>query len=154
MPMRIYFLFLMMMCVSCNSFLKEREDIQELDTIVDFTKVDKPPIFKKCRNKANAESQKCFENTVCRVFRNHFSEIVFTYKDTDIPLKTVIVFIKFDKHGKATLKKIKYFNSFLKENRIFAVEVEKAIKKLPFFSSATKRGVPTTTLYKLPIEQK
>jgi len=66
----IYFLFLVLFLTSCDYFSSQttsnsNSNLQVLDTLIDFTKVDVYPIFSDCENYSESDNQKkCFELTL------------------------------------------------------------------------------------------
>lgn len=145
----IYF-FLLLLNTSCSYFSTDTSsDIQQLDTIVDFTKVDVSPSFKVCDNLIDEAKNKCFRANMHQQITKSLRKVKFaTKKKID---EEIQVILQIDKGGKITLQEIQA-SDFLKEELPDLLPLlNKTIKKLPTLKPATKRGIPVNTHYTLPV---
>ena len=62
----IYFIFLLIVCSSCNYFSLEtnKPTLQEIDSIIDFSKVDVSPSFKVCDKLIDEAKTNCFRTNM------------------------------------------------------------------------------------------
>lgn len=152
--MRVFSLFiLLLLSTSCNFFSKKKtHNQQELDLVVDFTKVDVYPSFKICDTLIDEEKIKCFRTNMYQELTNNLQQVEFTVEEDVNELITVSLLI--DKKGNVSLKDIE--SSEFVENQLPDLEwyIKTSISSLPKLSPAIKRGIPVTTQYKLPIKIK
>jgi hypothetical protein len=145
------FLLCIIFCTSCDKFsFSKNKDLQNIDTIVDFTSVDFSPSFKICDAIIDKEQMvTCFRNTIHQKIGEELKKHYLTVKDSIDEVIYVDVLINskgeiiFDET--ATSENIKQqlprLDSILKES----------VKNLPKIHPAIKRGIPVTTKYRLPI---
>ncbi|TYQ00469.1 hypothetical protein C7447_1011085 [Tenacibaculum adriaticum] len=146
----VSFLFLLMICTSCNYFSSHMNNtFQEIDSIIDFSKVDVSPSFEVCDKLIDDAKTNCFRTNMHHQMAKYLQDVQLTIKE---PVNTVvIVVLNINNEGNVTLKKIKYPPFFIEKNITIGKEVNKAINNLPKLAPAIKRGVPVATEYKLPI---
>ncbi|MDY0780688.1 hypothetical protein [Tenacibaculum sp. IB213877] len=146
----VLFLFLMMICSSCNYFSADKKvNFQPLDTIVDFSTVDAAPAFKNCEKLIEFKRTDCFRKTMQNVMAKSLENI--SLKLNEEITETVIVTLHINKMGKVSLKEIHY-PFVLNKNSHFTNEIEQAVQNLPILKPAIKRDIPVATEYKLPIQ--
>ncbi|PQB07930.1 hypothetical protein BST83_12810 [Polaribacter filamentus] len=145
------FFVLVVFCVSCDKFsFSKNKDLQDLDTIVDFTSVDFSPSFKICDAIIDKdEIAICFRNTIHQKIGAELQQHSLTIKDSIDELIYVDVLINskgeiiFDETSTSEniKEQLPKLDSILKES----------VKNLPKIHPAIKRGIPVTTKYRLPI---
>ena len=153
MRLRILSLFLLILVgTSCEFFnLKKKAQLQEVDTIIDFSSVDAAPTFEACKSFIDkAAKNNCFRNTIY----SHISKSLATYTfEVRKPLEEMIkVEVLIDSKGKATVQRI--ISSQLIKESIQSLDslVKVSVANLPKLLPALKRGIPVTTQYQIPIQ--
>jgi hypothetical protein len=145
------FFVLVIFCTSCDKFsFSKNKDLQDLDTIVDFTSVDFSPSFKICDSIIDKkEIASCFRNTIHQKIGAELQKHYLTVKDSINEVIYVDVLISskgeiiFDETSTSEniKEQLPKLDSILKES----------VKNLPKIHPAIKRGIPVNTKYRLPI---
>lgn len=145
------FLLLIFLFTSCDKFpFSKKEELQKLDTIVDFTSVDTFPSFKECDSIINkTKKSNCFRNTIHQKIREELQKHSFTVKDSID--ESIFVDVLINTKGKFILKEIK--SSLNLKNQLSDLDsiLKVCVGNLPLVFPAIKRGIPVTTQYQLPI---
>lgn len=153
MKLRVIFLFcIVLVSTSCEFFnLKKKTHLQEVDTIINFSSVDSSPTFLKCKDLIDKEKKRaCFSKTIYDELSKNFADYkIEVRKPVNEEIKVVVII---DNEGKATVKKI--IASMLIKESIHNLDslVKASVAKLPKLFPATKRGIPVTTQYQIPIQ--
>lgn len=151
--MRIFsFLLLILFIASCDKFsLSKKEELQKIDTIVDFTSVDFSPSFKICDSLIDkAKKANCFRKTLHQKIRVELQNHSFTVKDSIN--ETVLVNVLINTKGKIILEKIKSSQKIKDQLSELDSILKICVNNLPVIYPAIKRGIPVTTKYQLPIK--
>jgi hypothetical protein len=145
------FLAVFLFCTSCDKFsFSKNKDLQDIDTIVDFTSVDFSPSFKICESIIDKEEiASCFRNTIHQRIGAELQKHILTVKDSinEVIYVDVLINLKgeiiFDETStsESIKQQLPKLDSILKES----------VKNLPKIHPAIKRGIPVTTKYRLPI---
>lgn len=140
--------------ISCDFFsYKNRTDIQLLDTVVSFNSVDSSPSFKACDSLLEkAEKTTCFRNTMHQKIGAALAKHSFTSKDSVAGL--VYLELQITNKGKIVLQKITADSLITLQLPKLDSILEASIATLPIIFPATKRGVPVTASYNMPIKIK
>ncbi len=153
MRLRILSLFLLVLVgTSCEFFnLKKKSELQQVDTIIDFSSVDSAPTFESCKSFIDKEAKNnCFRNTIYTYISKSLSKHVFEVRK---PIEEVIkVEVLIDSKGKASVQRI--ISSEVIKGAIQSLDslVKVSVANLPKLFPATKRGIPVTTQYQIPIQ--
>ncbi len=138
-------------CLSCNYFSNDGNDLKsKLDTVVDFTTVDISPSFKECEQLLDDEKTECFRTTIRQHFTNGLRQNQLT-SDEDIS-ETIVIVLRISDKGKMKLKKIKSSDEIQDKFPELKLLLNQIVSEIPNLYPATKRGIPVTTEYQLPIE--
>lgn len=153
MRFRVAALFLfILICTSCKYFnLNKKSVLQEVDTIINFTSVDASPTFNACKDIIDKEAKSnCFRTQLYKQVSVQLAKHRLVAKnpvDEMIQLEVII-----NSKGEIAIKKIES-SSLIRENIIGLDSIlNLSVKALPKIFPAIKRGIPVTTLYKLPIQ--
>lgn len=153
MKFRVFSLFLIIIIgTSCKFFsLKKKTHLQEIDTIINFSSVDSSPMFLVCKDLIDKDKKSlCFSKTIYNELSKSFSQYKIEVRKPVNEEINVVVII--DSKGKATVKEI-ISSSLIKESIQNIDSLIKAcVGKLPTLLPATKRGIPVTTQYQIPIQ--
>lgn len=146
-------LFFISICFSCDFFEKIKGHAfssNELDTIIDYSKVDVLPTFPICDSIVEVDvKNRCFINTLY----SHFSKELLAHTfDVPKPIhETVTVKLKIDAQGKAELVSITSSPQVNDAIPMLNKIIGESVEKLPGLFPALKRGIPVATVYELPI---
>ncbi len=150
--LRVFFVaFLMIFCSSCDRFsLPKKQQLPDLDTIINFNEVDFSPSFAVCDSLIEKEVKSaCFRTNIHQKIGEELQKQVFTIKDSIDEIVTVHLLI--DDKGVVQLEQMEA-SEIIKEqlptlDSLLAISVQ----NLPKIYPAIKRGIPVKTKYILPI---
>ena len=151
--MRVFFmLILVFLFTSCDKipFLKKQE-LQKLDTIVDFTSVDLSPSFKECDSiVSKVKKSECFRTTIHEKIGEELLSHKLSTKDSinEIILVDLIINTK----GKVHLVQLNSSENIKDKLPELDSILKLSVNKLPKLYPAIKRGIPVTSKYQLPIQ--
>ncbi|MEQ6125339.1 hypothetical protein AAON49_14110 [Pseudotenacibaculum sp. MALMAid0570] len=151
--MRVLVFIIFVFCLtSCDYFSFKRNKNQEkINTEVDTTSVDTPPSFEVCNSIIDKEEKTdCFRKTIHKEISTSLSKQSIQVKKSVNETIEVVIVIQAD--NKAILKSLKASDILLKQIPDIKEKVEKSIQELPKILAATKRGIPVTSEYTLPIK--
>lgn len=149
---RLLFSFLLIITVgtSCKRNIDaSTDDLQVLDTIVDFSKVDVSPYFKICEKLLKEEKNKCFRLNIHKYFTQELKKLELTSKESINENIAVILLV--DKKGNLSLKELHVSENITTMFPDLEASIIQIIERLPQLYPALKRGIPVTTEYNLPI---
>ncbi|NVK52957.1 MAG: hypothetical protein HWD85_08485 [Flavobacteriaceae bacterium] len=131
--------------------MNKKSVLQEVDTIINFTSVDASPTFNACKDIIDKEAKSnCFRTQLYKQVSVQLAKHRLVAKnpvDEMIQLEVII-----NSKGEIAIKKIES-SSLIRENIIGLDSIlNLSVKALPKIFPAIKRGIPVTTLYKLPIQ--
>ncbi|CAL2102718.1 conserved protein of unknown function [Tenacibaculum sp. 190130A14a] len=149
MRIRFFLWLLILLTYSCNKFSSSGKHKLQLDTIIDYTKVDVSPAFVNCDHLEGNAKAKCFENELQEKVHEELIKHAFSVKE-DID-ETVLLIIQINKKGKVKLEEIQSSNNIKSKFPNLDSILKKSIEKLPIITPATKKGFPVITEYTLPI---
>lgn len=129
-----------------------KKEIQPLDTIINFTKVDVSPSFTICNQLLDDAKTNCFREQMHKKITENLLNFSFT---TEKPInETITVVLLINNKGVVSLQEFQS-SSFVKaEIPNLRHCIETSIADLPKLSPAIKRGIPVATQYTLPIRLK
>tara|TARA_B110000046_G_scaffold183389_1_gene219430 strand:+ start:3869 stop:4345 length:477 start_codon:yes stop_codon:yes gene_type:complete len=145
------FLIVVIFCTSCDKFsYSENKNLQVADTIVDFTSVDFSPSFKVCDSLIDKEKKSnCFRNTIHKKIGVELQKHSLTIKDSIN--EVVFVDILITKKGEVIFQEITSTENLKQQLPQLDSLLRQSVQKLAYIYPAIKRGIPVTTIYKLPI---
>jgi len=145
-------LFSAFLLLSCSYFEKhyKKEQIQAVDTIVDFNSIDSFPLFPGCDSIPSAEKQK-----ICSQIKlsEHIYASLATYQliSTKSINDTILVKLEVARSGEVSLVNIQSSAFIRQEIPELDSLITDGIKKLPKLKPGIKRGMPVKTAFSLPI---
>lgn len=155
MLLRVYsFLILIIFCTACTYFPSTQNNTasstNSLDTIVDFSSIDVSPSFSVCDSLLDkVKKTNCFRTTIHQLITKKLSDNQLTSEVSIDEMITVHLLI--NSKGNIVFKELhsseKVKHNFPKLDSLLKISVE----SLPKIYPATKRGIPVTTQYQLPI---
>lgn len=145
------FLFLMVFVTSCDKFsFSKNKNLQVIDTIVDFTSVDKYPSFPVCDSIIDKDKKAtCFRKIIHQKIGEELQQYQFAIKDSID--ETVYLDILIDSKGKFILDTIKSSENIKMQLPGLDSLLKQSVQNLSAIIPANKRGIPVTTKYELPI---
>jgi uncharacterized protein YeaO (DUF488 family) len=148
-----YFLFICLLFsfTSCEYFSFEKnKNIEKIDVDVDFTSVDVSPSFKVCDSLIEKDKKNnCFRTTLRQEISSSLAK-----QSIQVPQsvdETIEVAITIQSNKEVKLTSIKSSDSLLVILPSLKAILKKSVEELPAVYPAIKRGIPVTTVYKLPI---
>ncbi len=149
---RFFSLFFSVFVLTSCSFFQQKEKIEivEIDTIIDYHTVDVFPLFPSCDSIPSQEKQNiCSQIKLAEyIYASLKPKKIITAK----PLNdTIFVKIKIDKLGKVSLSNLQ--SSDIVKQQIPNIDslLTSGIRNLPQLKPAIKRGIPVSIEFTLPI---
>lgn len=155
MLLRVFsFLILLFFCSSCNFFsFKKKNNINLLDTVVNFSSVDTSPSFSICDSIINkAKKTNCFRSSMHKLLTKELSSYKFVIYDSID--ETVKVKLIISSKGEIVFKELASSKRIKNDLPQLDSLIRNAVVKLPKIYPAIKRGIPVITQYELPIRIK
>ena len=136
---------------SCEYFSFEKnKNIEKIDVDVDFTSVDVSPSFKVCDSLIEKDKKNtCFRTTLRQEISSSLAK-----QSIQVPQsvdETIEVAITIQSNKEVKLTSIKSSDSLMVILPSLKAILKKSVEELPAVYPAIKRGIPVTTVYKLPI---
>ncbi len=147
---KIVVLVSLLLLGSCNYFYQPKANaVLKKDTIIDFHTIDTYPMFPNCTELLNKEEQKqCFYAEISQQIHSLLKE---SFRVKRVLNDTIFMKIKIDNQGDVSIVNIRK-NELLQQNiPQFDSVVASQLKQLPSIQPATKRGIPVTTEFTLPL---
>ena len=150
----VSYLFIFLLLASCEYFspttTTENSNLQALDTIVDYTKIDIYPIFYDCEDYSEDNNQKgCFEASLSKRLSEILHQNNLKVKEAVNDTTHINLFI--DKAGKAQVVDITSPASISKYLPTLDSVIRQGVAKLPTMKPAVKRGILVKSQYSLSI---
>lgn len=146
-----YFTCLFLFLNSCSFFTKKQQKVfVKTDTIIDFTSVDTYPLLPNCEEIIDSARYKnCFYSEIYKQINKLIQPQLF---QNIVVQDTILLQLQINKQGKVHLINTK------KEDLITKPEIKKIdsilrieLQKIPPLQPATKRGIPVTAVFTLPL---
>jgi hypothetical protein len=146
----VFFPFL----IGCNNFETKKissEEVLDLETkSLNWKEVDEYPAFANCKNIAEIEkARECFEATVANSVNAYLARqepIV-----TEAIDHTVYVHLEISKIGKPTIESIDVDTMVTNQIPELKLWLQQSIDSLPKIYPASKRGIPVSSVFTMPI---
>jgi hypothetical protein len=153
MLLRVFsFLLIFFLITSCDKFsYYKNNNLQVIDTIVDFTSVDFSPSFKECDAILDKhQKSNCFRTTMHQKIGAELQKHQFIIRDAISEI--VYVDLLINSKGEIVIEAM----ASSEEIRIQLPQLDSVLRvsvdKIPNVYAAIKRGIPVTTKYRLPIK--
>lgn len=145
-------IFCAFLLLSCSYFENKykKEEIQAVDTIVDFNSIDSFPLFPACDSIPSEDKQKIcsqikLSEHIYASLNNHQFITENSINDT------ILVKIEVSKKGEVSLVNIQSSKFIQQEIPELDSLIVDGIKTLPILKPGIKRGIPVKTAFSLPI---
>ena len=155
MNLRVFsFLLIAVFCTSCQFFkFDKKNDLQNLDTIVDFSSVDSSPSFTICDSLIDKDEQTdCFRTTIHQKIADKLSHYTLQVKHPIDEVITVEIII--NNKGNIIFESLFASDSIKKALPKLDSLLKVSVESLPTIFPAIKMGIPVSTQYQLPIRIK
>lgn len=146
-------LFSVFLVVSCNFETKKisSEEVLELESrTLNWKEVDEYPAFENCRNETELnDARDCFEREVAQNIYAYLAkqQPVVTESIDD----TLYLFLQIDKEGRPEIDSVEIDTTVTNQLPEIAEWLDQSIDSLPKIYPASKRGIPVSTKFKMPI---
>ena len=150
----VSYLFILLLLASCEYYspttTTSNADLQVLDTVVDYSKIDIYPIFYDCEDFSEDDNQKgCFEASLSKRLSEILHKNNLKVKEPVNDTTHINLFI--DKTGKANVLNIRSPDSISKYLPTLDSVIRQSVAKLPTMKPAVKRGILVKSQYSLSI---
>ena len=148
------YLFILFLLASCEYFsptnATSNNKLQEIDTIIDYTKIDVYPIFYDCEDFSEENDQKgCFEASLSKRLSELLNKNSLKVKKAVNDTTHIKLFI--DNAGKAKILDINSPGVISQYLPSLDSVIRQIVVKLPKVKPAVKRGVFVKSQYKLSV---
>ena len=147
-------LFLFTLLLGCNNFetrkISSEEVLDQESKSLNWREVDEYPAFDHCRNITDIDKAKeCFESTVAASVNNYLSrqEPIVTEAIDD----TVFVHLEISKTGVPTIESIDADSLVTSQLPELQLWLKQSIDSLPRIHPASKRGIPVSSVFIMPV---
>jgi len=147
-------LIILVVLASCNNFETKKissEEVLDHETKrLNWKEVDEYPAFENCKNISEmAEAKKCFESTV--------ANSIYAYLEKQQPIvteaidDTLFLYLEISKKGKPTIDSVSVDTTVTNQLPELKLWLEQSVDSLPKIYPASKRGIPVSSVFKMPI---
>ena len=144
---------LILIIASCNFETKKissEEVLEQESRSLNWKEVDEYPAFEECKNQTElAAAKNCFENKIARTIYSFLSsqQPVVTESIND----TLYIYLEITKEGKAQIDSVKVDTTVTNQLPDIEEWLHQSIDSLPKIYPASKRGIPVSTVFKMPV---
>ncbi len=138
---------------SCNFETKKissEEVLEQESRSLNWKEVDEYPAFENCKDKTNlAAAKTCFENQVATTIYSFLASQrpVVTESIHD----TLYLYLEITKEGKPQIDSVKIDTTVTNQLPEIEQWLRQSIDSLPRIYPANKRGIPVSTVFKMPV---
>lgn len=139
--------------IACNFETKKisSEEVLEQETrSLNWKEVDEYPAFEDCQNLTNlTEAKNCFERKVSSTIYSFLSsqQPVVTESIND----TLFIYLEITKEGRAQIDSMRVDTTITNQLPEIRNWVRQSLDSLPKIYPASKRGIPVSTVFKMPV---
>lgn len=144
---------ILLLLVSCNFETKKissEEVFNEESKSLNWKEVDQYPAFENCRNETElSQAKECFETNVARRIYAYLAkqQPVVTESLND----TLLIYLEISKEGRPVIDSVKIDSTLTNQLPEIREWLTESIDSLPKIYPASKRGIPVSTVFKMPI---
>ncbi|MFV8226419.1 hypothetical protein [Christiangramia aquimixticola] len=146
-------LVFILILTSCNFETKKissEEVLEQESRSLNWKEVDEYPAFENCKNKTGlAEAKNCFENQVATT--------IYTFLANQQPVvtesihDTIFLYLEITKEGKPQIESMTIDTTITRQLPEIEQWLKQSIDSLPKIYPANKRGIPVSTMFKMPV---
>ncbi|MCG9971643.1 hypothetical protein [Christiangramia crocea] len=144
---------LILIIASCNFETKKissEEVLEQESRSLNWKEVDEYPAFEECKNKTELTAAKnCFESKIARTIYSFLAsqQPVVTESIND----TLYIYLEITKEGQPQIDSVKVDTTITNQLPDIEKWLRQSIDSLPKIYPASKRGIPVSTVFKMPI---
>lgn len=144
---------LILIIASCNFETKKissEEVLEQESRSLNWKEVDEYPAFEECKNQTElAAAKNCFENKIARTIYSFLAsqQPVVTESIND----TLYIYLEITKEGKPQIDSVKVDTTVTNQLPDIEEWLHQSIDSLPKIYPASKRGIPVSTVFKMPV---
>ncbi|MGB8705013.1 MAG: hypothetical protein WCD31_08295 [Gillisia sp.] len=147
-------LILLPLFAGCNNFETKKissEEVLDQETkSVNWKEVDEYPAFESCKNITDrAKARRCFEKTV--------ADSIYSYLSRQQPIvtkpvsDTMMLYLEISKTGKPEIDSVLVDTAVTNQLPELKLWLKQSVDSLPKIYPANKRGIPVSSVFKMPI---
>lgn len=139
--------------ISCNFETKKissEEVLEQESRALNWKEVDEYPAFEDCQDETELQAAKnCFENKVATEIYSFLAaqQPVVTESIND----TLFIYLEITKEGKPQIDSIRVDSTVTNQLPDIKEWLKQSIDSLPKIYPASKRGIPVSTVFKMPV---
>ncbi|MFD1094877.1 hypothetical protein [Salegentibacter chungangensis] len=144
---------LVLLLASCNFETKKissEEVFDQESKSLNWKEVDEYPAFEDCKNETELPAAKdCFATKV--------AENIYAYLAAQQPVvtesidDTLYLYLEISKEGRPVIDSVKVDSTVTRQLPDIKIWLKQSIDSLPKIYPASKRGIPVSTVFKMPI---
>lgn len=151
---KILLFLLLLTFMSCNQFetrrISSEEILREESEELNWHQVDQYPAFEECREfLVEEEAKACFGQKVAQYVygRLEDKQPVVTKSLND----TILLHLVISSQGKPTIDSMEIDSIITQQLPKIKIWIQQSIDSLPKIDPATKRGIPVSTKFRMPV---
>ena len=144
---------LLFLCLSCNFETKKissEEVLEQESKALNWKEVDEYPAFEECKNLSElTEARSCFEKKINQTIISVLvaQQPVVTKSIDD----TLYLYLEIDHSGNPKITEIEVDTTITNQLPDIRKWLRQSIDSLPKIYPANKRGIPVSTVFKMPV---
>jgi len=147
-------LIFLVVLASCNNFetkkISSKQVLDQETKSLNWKEVDEYPAFENCKEITElAAAKKCFETTV--------ANSIYAYLEKQQPIvteaidDTLVLYLEISKNGKPTIDSVSVDTTVTNQLPNIKLWLTQSVDSLPKIYPASKRGIPVSSIFKMPI---
>ncbi|SDR73216.1 hypothetical protein SAMN04487764_0459 [Gillisia sp. Hel1_33_143] len=147
-------LIFLVVLASCNNFetkkISSKQVLDQETKSLNWKEVDEYPAFENCKEITElAAAKRCFETTV--------ANSIYAYLEKQQPIvteaidDTLVLYLEISKNGKPTIDSVSVDTTVTNQLPNIKLWLTQSVDSLPKIYPASKRGIPVSSIFKMPI---
>lgn len=147
-------LIFLVVLASCNNFetkkISSKQVLDQETKSLNWKEVDEYPAFENCKEITKLAAAKgCFETTV--------ANSIYAYLEKQQPIvteaidDTLVLYLEISKNGKPTIDSVSVDTTVTNQLPNIKLWLTQSVDSLPKIYPASKRGIPVSSIFKMPI---
>ena len=147
-------LIILPLLTCCNNFetkkISSEEVLDQESKSLNWKEVDEYPAFESCKNISDrAKARSCFETTV--------ADSIYSYLSRQQPIvtkpvsDTMMLYLEISKTGKPEIDSVLVDTAVTNQLPNLKLWLRQSVDSLPKIYPANKRGIPVSSVFKMPI---
>ena len=146
----IVFILILTSCNFETKKISSEEVLEQESRSLNWKEVDEYPAFEECKNETKLDAAKnCFERKVATTIYSFLAsqQPVVTESIND----TLFIYLEITKEGKPQIDSVKVDTTVTNQLPEIEEWLAQSIDSLPKIYPASKRGIPVSTVFKMPV---